>query len=820
MDELKRQAVEDPGPTRQSIGHCAPTGPVSDARRPSARVPDERGPAGPAPDERGPNGPVRDVCTTSRRMPDEIAPAGSISDEFGLSRRMPDERGTVGTVADKRPPSRRELLGGAVIAAALGAPALADPVAQPDGQSAGPDAPSGLMCELMAFTDRVAISNSTPTFAWIVEDAETDAVQQAYQIQVASRPDLLERGRPDLWDSGRVRSNRASGIFYAGRQLPPGAALVWRVRTWNAREIASPYSAAQLFRTGEFASPRPAVRYPIEHTVIRPTAIVNKGAGHWFLDFGRAAFGRLSLSIPAAMAGKGITVALGEARAGSDAIDPHPGGSVRYARLPVTLTGSTVATPDRVMPFRYAEIEGWTGAMDPAIATQVTDHYPFDDTASSFRCSDPVLNDVWELCKHSIKATSFLGIYIDGDRERKPYEADAYINQLGHYCVDREFTLARYSHEYLISHATWPTEWPLHSVLIAWNDYLYTGDTGSLSLFYQELKAKTLCALAREDGLISTTTGKATPEFLATIHAPPLRDVVDWPAVERDGFQFGAYNTVVNAFHYQAVVLMGRMAQALGHAGDARVFRDKARKVGIAFAKAFYDPARGLYRDGEGFDHYSLHANMMPLAFGLTPGRDREAPILAMLKQKGMACSVYGAQYLLEALYNLGAADHALSLMTSKSERSWAHMLYDLGSTITLEAWDRKFKPNLDWNHAWGAAPANIIPRRLMGITPEGPSPGFRSLSIRPQTGTLSHGEIQLPTIAGPVRMRFTAEPGQSFRMETHCPANTRATVFVPSFGRPPLIDGRPVKRPVLERSGFWRIENVGSGTHRFESDV
>jgi len=26
------------------------------------------------------------------------------------------------------------------------------------------------------------------------------------------------------------------------------------------------------------------------------------------------------------------------------------------------------------------------------------------------------------------------------------------------------------------------------------------------------------------------------------------------------------------------------------------------------------------------------------------------------------------------------------------------------GSTIAMEAWDMKYKPNSDWNHAWGAA--------------------------------------------------------------------------------------------------------------------
>ena len=117
---------------------------------------------------------------------------------------------------------------------------------------------------------------------------------------------------------------------------------------------------------------------------------------------------------------------------------------------------------------------------------QIAVSYPFDDGAASFASSSRVLNDVWELCRYSIKATTFCGVYVDGDRERIPYEGDAYINQLGHYCVDREFTLARSTHEYLLDYPTWPTEWASHSVLMAWADYLYTGTSSSIEAYYDE----------------------------------------------------------------------------------------------------------------------------------------------------------------------------------------------------------------------------------------------------------------------------------------------------------------------------------------------
>ena len=265
-----------------------------------------------------------------------------------------------------------------------------------------------------------------------------------------------------------------------------------------------------------------------------------------------------------------------------------------------------------VMPFRYVEIENSPVNLTQDSARQIAVRYPFDENAAHFTSSDPTLNAVWELCRYSIAATTYAGVYVDGDRERKPYEADAYIDQLGHYSLDREFTLARYSHEYLMQHPTWPTEWILHSVLMAWTDYLYTGDDRSLRAFYPDLKAKTLLALARPDGLISTVTPEVPKEVLTAIHGEPLRDIVDWPVGERDGYEMRPVNTVVNAFHYRALEWMGRIAEAVERPAEAALYRKQAARVWQTFNAVLFDPQKGLYVDGEGSKHSSLHAIMLP----------------------------------------------------------------------------------------------------------------------------------------------------------------------------------------------------------------
>ncbi|MBC2603215.1 family 78 glycoside hydrolase catalytic domain [Puniceicoccus vermicola] len=519
----------------------------------------------------------------------------------------------------------------------------------------------------------------------------------------------------------------------------------------------------------------------------------------WFFDFGKAAFGTVRLRVKASR-GTNLTLHLGEKLNPNGRVDRQPPGTVRYRAIPLKIakgchveqivipadprnTGpAAILMPAElfeVLPFRYAEVEPEEG---PALLSceliRLEVSYPFDESASDFRCDDDALNRVWDLCKYSIKATSFCGIYVDGDRERIPYEGDAYINQLCHYGVDAEYEMARRTIEYLIDHPTWPTDWALHFLPMAWADYLYTGRNDLLRHYYEELKTKALFELAREDGIISTETGLVTPELLARLHLvgepPPLRDLVDWPPGsfadsgigERDGYDMVPVKSLINAFYLWNLWLLAQVAEMLGLGGEAVEIRERYEQVKIRYQQLFFDSRRGVFLDGEDTDHASLHANMLPAALGLIPP-GYEVSVLDFLRSRGMACSVYGAQYLLEACYQLGAADDALDLMTATHDRGWLNMVKS-GSTITMEAWDHPYKNNLDWNHAWGAAPANIIPRFLVGARPL--QPGFRKALIAPQPGRLRQIRSTVPTIRGPIRIELSASASKDWTLRIDSP--------------------------------------------------
>lgn len=536
-------------------------------------------------------------------------------------------------------------------------------------------------------------------------------------------------------------------------------------------------------------------------------------------DFGNAVFGNVRIETRGAPLPPYLTLRLGEKRDTEGRIDRNPPGNVNVREVTLSISpGQKVVEPvfppkefhlrpepvkmpdeiGEVTPFRYVEVEGLEA--DFVALTRLFVHAPFDDSAADFACSDKGLNAVWALCKHTIKATTAFGVYIDGERERIPYEADAYINMLSHYACDLDPRVARATVDHLLAHPTWPTEWSHHMPMMAAMDYLYTGELDVATKHYEALKAKLLMEKARADGLLVASA------------------IVDWPALERDNYNHGItdpdnpkqvglmVNTVANAFYLHALGQMALLADALGNANEARDFRETAAKVKCSFQRAFFDPARGLYTDGEGSDHTSQHANFFPLAFGLVPEPHIDS-VADFIVSKGMACSVYGAQYLLEALFAAGRADHAIGLMAARGPRSWRRMIEE-GSTMTWEAWGPEFKPNLTWNHAWGAAPANIISRFVLGVRPL--NPGFSKILIAPRLGPLKWVRGAVPTPNGPVMLDI--EGGAAFRIHVEIPDQSSAHLCLPQpDGRSLMVDGQ--LRSIPPESQFPLL-SLSAGKH------
>lgn len=97
--------------------------------------------------------------------------------------------------------------------------------------SAGVLSPVALRCEYNL--NPLGIDELQPRLTWRVQSAERGAKQEAYQILVASSPELLAGNAGDVWDSGKVQSSRTVNIVYAGQPPVSRKEYFWKVGVWD-----------------------------------------------------------------------------------------------------------------------------------------------------------------------------------------------------------------------------------------------------------------------------------------------------------------------------------------------------------------------------------------------------------------------------------------------------------------------------------------------------------------------------------------------------------------------------------------------------------
>lgn len=104
--------------------------------------------------------------------------------------------------------------------------------------------PVGLKTEYA--TRPLGIDTPSPRLSWMLQPVRPELrgqMQTAYQVIAASSPELLEAGRADVWDSGKVDSKESIHIVYNGRPLRSGERVFWNVRVWDEEGRVSEPSA-------------------------------------------------------------------------------------------------------------------------------------------------------------------------------------------------------------------------------------------------------------------------------------------------------------------------------------------------------------------------------------------------------------------------------------------------------------------------------------------------------------------------------------------------------------------------------------------------
>ena len=96
---------------------------------------------------------------------------------------------------------------------------------------------TNLRCEYLK--NPLGIDVVQPRLSWILESSQRGQKQTAYRIIVSSSQEKHEKDIGDLWDSGRVKSDRTNQIVYEGNALQSGMMCHWKVFVWSKDGLAS-----------------------------------------------------------------------------------------------------------------------------------------------------------------------------------------------------------------------------------------------------------------------------------------------------------------------------------------------------------------------------------------------------------------------------------------------------------------------------------------------------------------------------------------------------------------------------------------------------
>ena len=211
-----------------------------------------------------------------------------------------------------------------------------------------------------------------------------------------------------------------------------------------------------------------------------------------------------------------------------------------------------------------------------------------------------------------------------------------------------------------------------------------------------------------------------------------------------------------SAYFYYSTRLLAKMAAIIGRNDDAQKYESLAAKIGLAFNK------KHLNKETFQYTGATQSANLLPLAFGITPEEVREnvmANIVQDVKHRDyhLSTGFIGTSYLLPMLSDYGYHDVAYRVATQETYPSWGHMVKQNATTI-WELWNSDTEgPGMNSrNHfALGSVGAWYF-AYLAGIRPDPQYPGFKKAVIAPKpVGDLTWAEARLKTLYGELSSRW-----------------------------------------------------------------
>jgi alpha-L-rhamnosidase len=522
---------------------------------------------------------------------------------------------------------------------------------------------------------------------------------------------------------------------------------------------------------------------PLEHeqAELKPVSITFTN-GAWMVDFGRCIDGWPKITMRANQSGDVVRIEYfqmtGERKpSGWDQYTCHGGQQTWDANF------------GRHTSFQVLRIIGYAGKLRDSDVRGIW-AYSDADVAGRFRCSSPLLNDIYKMCERSARQNVQQGVIsVDADREQSPWLGDAWnigdvllYNDRDTTMIDkviRDFAGEQFPDGYIPAVSPGHRiadadpgrripEWAMYWPMLLWQQYLFSGDQTIL----REMGPR----LTRLLEWVKQGQDPAT-KLLNPVTVWRISDYVG------GNMPSGGYNAATACQYYENLLISARVFSVLGQRDKSDECLHQAGEV-----KA------GINANLLSGDYYLARTDrkeMFPLAsawalrFDIEPEADKSKILEAIEKVGKPDIGGYGGDAFYSGLFNADGGAFAVHDLAR-----YRPMLEDNKAN-----WEG-FHPgrNVEVNHAWTAYPAYIFLKYICGIQPT--SGGFATFDVRPETGGLTFAEGTVPTVKGLITTRWEKGNDDTFSLNVHVPANTRASVYIPklSSGNVTITEsGRPI---------------------------
>jgi alpha-L-rhamnosidase len=542
---------------------------------------------------------------------------------------------------------------------------------------------------------------------------------------------------------------------------------------------------------------------------VEPVGITTSPSGKTIIDFGQNLVGRLRINVEGPA---GTTITMRHA----EVLDAGELCTILLRKAECTdrytLRGGGPETWEPRFTFhgfRYAEVTGWPGEIQPANVVAVVCHSDMQRTGW-FECSDARINRLHENIVWGMRG-NFLDIPTDCPQrdERLGWTGDlcvfsptaTFLYECAGFLTSWLRDLAADQHDDGMVPVVIPDvvqrrgpgplpsqpAWGDAAVIVPWVMYQRFGDLEILRAQWPSMRAWVDHVLGIAGDAHLWNKGFMFADWLDP-SAPASH-----PADARTD-----PHLVATAYLARTTEIMAATARLLGDESEAARYAREHDAVVDAFNREFVSPTGRVVSDSQ--TGYAL-----ALQFGLIGDPEQRARAAKRLQslvrhaEFRIATGFVGTPLICDALCDAGEEATAFALLTQEACPSWLYPV-SCGATTVWERWDGLLPDgsvNLaqmnSFNHYALGAVGDWLHRTVGGLAPS--APGYRRMTIRPIIGgDLSHASSRHVTPYGPAESSWRAD-GDLVDLSVEVPPNTTAVVVLP------------------DREPF----EVGSGRHHWE---